>query len=453
MPSRVKAADVAGHFYPAQPDELAGMLERCLAPGPDPGIVPKAVVAPHAGYVYSGAVAGAAYRALAKRRGEIKRVLLFGPAHRMAFKGLAVLRVDAWLTPLGALATDMELLERALALPEVSAVDQPFLGEHSLEVHLPFIRQALGPVSVLPILVGGAAPETVAKTLEALWGGPDTAIVISSDLSHFLDYAAAGKRDAATSQAIERAEGDGLGGHDACGYVGIRGLLAHAKARDLRITALDVRNSGDTAGDKARVVGYGSYAFEYAHAARLKDRDRVALGVLARDSIRQGLDAGQPALPAIEPLPCTLRAQRNSFVTIAIDGKLRGCIGSLRPTRPLALDVCENAFRAAFADPRFPKLSPAEAERLSVSVSILSHPRPIAAASEDELVDRLRPDIDGLILGDGKRQALFLPSVWEGLPDARQFTRHLRHKAGFEPTAWPQGLKAWRFETESFAAA
>jgi AmmeMemoRadiSam system protein B/AmmeMemoRadiSam system protein A len=451
--TRVKLPDVAGRFYPAEADALRNQLAQRLAAGDDPAIAPKLAIVPHAGYPFSAPIAASAYRLLARRRGEIRRVVLFGPAHRTPFRGMAVLPVTHWRTPLGQLATDGALMQRALQCPEVVAADAPFLNEHSLEVQLPFIQQALGDVTILPVLVGQVEAGKVARLMDMLWGGPETLVLVSSDLSHYHDYDAACVRDAATSAMIERAAPDRIGPQEACGHLAVRAAIAHARARDLRITALDVRNSGDTAGDRARVVGYGSFAFEYAHAARLPEDDRAHLLAAARDSIRTGLETGRPATPPERELPCTLQAQRNTFVTLEIDGRLRGCIGSMWPQRGLAADVCENAFKAAFADPRFPQLTPGEVDRLQVSVSLLSHPRPIAADSEDTLVGQLRPDMDGLILSDGPRRALFLPSVWRSLPDARRFVRELKRKAGMPAEGWSPTMQAQRFGAEYFGHA
>ncbi len=452
MTLRIKLPDVAGTFYPREATALGGQVDDCLAAADAPQLAPKALIVPHAGYVYSGAVAASGYALLARRRGEIRRVVLFGPAHRMAFKGIAVLSVSHWQTPLGRVATDRALMERALQCPEVQAADAPFLNEHSLEVQLPFIQQALGEVTVLPVLVGQVGAPAVARLMDMLWGGPETAVIVSSDLSHYHDYDTACTRDSGTTALIERAVPDNIGPHEACGHLAVRALIAHARARDLRITAVDVRNSGDTAGDKARVVGYGSFAFEYAHGARLSADDRALLLETARDSVRAGVETGQPAIPPGATLPRALRAQRNTFVTLEIDGRLRGCIGSLRPHRALVADVCENAFKAAFTDPRFPRMTAEEAGRLDISVSVLSHPRPVAADTEDTLVAQLRPDIDGLVLSDGQRSALFLPSVWRSLPDPRQFVRQLKRKAGMPDDGWAPTMTAQRFGAEYFGA-
>jgi hypothetical protein len=430
-----------------------------LAGTPADPVSPKAVIVPHAGYRFSGEIAARGWSRLARRRGEIRRVVLFGPAHRSAFDGMAVLGVTHWETPLGRLVTDAEAMATALRSPDVQAMDAPFLREHSLEVQLPFVQRALGDVTVLPVLVGRAQAASVARLMDALWGGPETAIVVSSDLSHYHDYDTASALDAGTTAMIERAAPDRIGSREACGHLAVRALIGHARLRDLRITALDVRNSGDIVGERSRVVGYGTYAFEYAQSARLPEEARERLLEAARASLREGPPGGPggpvtavPAAAAALADSPLLRAQRNTFVTLEIDGRLRGCIGSVRPQRSLAEDVCVNARKAAYADPRFTPLAADEIDRLQVSVSVLSHPRPIAADSEERLLEQLRPDADGLILADGERSALFLPSVWRSLPDPRAFVRQLRRKAGLPEQGWTPTMRASRFGAEYFGA-
>ncbi len=217
-------------------------------------------MAPLAGYIYSGPVAATAYAALGARRGEVRRVVLLGPSHNTGVEGLAVPTVDRLDTPLGALPIDDEARRVVLALPGVLAWDVPHAQEHSLEVHLPFILTALGAVSVLPILVGWATDEEVAAVIDAVWGGPETAIVVSSDLSHYHPYDVAVRLDGRTAAAVEGGRPQDIAPADACGAIPVRGLLVAAARHGLRARVIDLRNSGDTAGPRDRVVGYGAFA-------------------------------------------------------------------------------------------------------------------------------------------------------------------------------------------------
>jgi len=254
---------VAGAFYPAAAGELEATVRGYLrdAQPASSERPPKAVIAPHAGYVYSGAVAASAYARLAACRDQIERVVLLGPAHRVALRGLAAPESDAFATPLGRVRLDLEAIERSLRLPQVVPFDAAHAPEHSLEVHLPFLQALLGDFALVPLVVGEATPLEVAEVLELLWGGPETLIVVSTDLSHYCDYETARRLDAATTRAIEALEPEAIGHEQACGRIPIQGLLLAAQRHGLHADAVDVRNSGDTAGPRDRVVGYGAYVF------------------------------------------------------------------------------------------------------------------------------------------------------------------------------------------------
>lgn len=453
----VRPPAVAGLFYSAEAAILAGEVDRCLAEAGDAhGLaanpLPKAVIAPHAGYVYSGPIAGTAYAPFVGRGESVSRVVLLGPSHRLAFRGLAVSGADSFLTPLGSVPVDKAAVAAALELPQVRLLEEAHAMEHSLEVHLPFLQRIFPSFAVVPVVVGEAAPEQVDTLLKALWGGPETVIVVSSDLSHYHDFETARGLDADASRAIESLRPDLLRGEQACGRRPIRGLLARARALDLRVTTVDLRNSGDTAGPKDQVVGYGAYLFEHASTARLPEPCRRLLLETAAKTVRHGARHGRPSEIETEGLPQPVQAVRACFVTIKLDGELRGCIGSMSAQRPLIQDVATNAYSAAFADPRFSAVTPAEAERLEVGISILSTPRPVPQRSEADLVDALCPGTDGLILVDGDKRALFLPQVWEGLPERREFVSRLKQKAGLAPDHWSERLEALRFSAESFSS-
>ncbi len=259
--ARVRPAAVSGLFYPADPTELRATVQRLLqadnSTAAQPGL--KAIIAPHAGYVYSGPIAASVYRLLPSHAERIRRVVMIGPSHRVGLVGMAVPEMDAFETPLGAVRIDTELRDLALRLKTVQANDLPHADEHSLEVQLPFLQSTLRDFTLLPLAAGSAIPEEIAAVLEDLWGGPETLIVISTDLSHYQPYALARSIDDATQEAILDFSSR-ITGRQACGYVGLNGFLACAHRHELRIEPRDLRNSGDTAGDRARVVGYGAWA-------------------------------------------------------------------------------------------------------------------------------------------------------------------------------------------------
>lgn len=253
---------VAGSFYPAQAQQLHETVVGYLSDAEIGGKVPKAMIVPHAGHIYSGPIAASAYVRLKPAAGIIKRVVLIGPSHRVAFRGLAVSRTQAYSTPLGDVAVDREVVDALLTLPFVEYIEQAHTLEHSLEVHLPFLQEVLGDFKLVPIVAGEASADQVCQVLEQLWGGDETLLVISSDLSHYHDYATAKRRDQATSDLIEQLEYRNITSEDACGKVPVSGLLKLLKQKSLKIKTIDLRNSGDTAGDKHRVVGYGAYVVD-----------------------------------------------------------------------------------------------------------------------------------------------------------------------------------------------
>lgn len=260
----VRLPAVAGRFYPADESSLRGMVEGLLQEVPEAApkaTAPKALIAPHAGYVYSGPVAASIYARLLPFRDQYRRVVLLGPAHRYPFRGLAASSAVAFKTPMGQILLDAAAMAHALELPLVRLLDQAHEGEHSLEVHLPFLQAVLGEFQLVPLLVGDALPEEVATVLEELWGGEETLVVVSSDLSHFLPHGQAVALDEATASAIEAFRPEKIAPDQACGRIPMGGLLLQARALALQVERVDLRTSGDTAGSRDQVVGYGSFLF------------------------------------------------------------------------------------------------------------------------------------------------------------------------------------------------
>ncbi|MFN3593739.1 MAG: AmmeMemoRadiSam system protein B [Thiobacillaceae bacterium] len=263
MTLTIRRAAVAGMFYPGDRVHLARDVRRLIDAAYPKPLRPKALIVPHAGYVYSGPVAASAYALLKDRRDEIRRVVLLGPVHRVWVQGLALPAVDAFETPLGRVPLDEAAMAKLLDLPQVEVNEAAHAWEHSLEVHLPFLQTVLDEFSLVPLAVGGASAEEVAEVLELVWGGDETLIVVSSDLSHYLPYEEARRIDASTARAILDLRTD-LVGEQACGAHPVNGLLLAARRHRLRPHLLDLRNSGDTAGDRSRVVGYGAFALTEA---------------------------------------------------------------------------------------------------------------------------------------------------------------------------------------------
>jgi AmmeMemoRadiSam system protein B len=261
--NQIRPAAVAGAFYPGNEQVLSRELDALLAqaqPQASLGALPKALIVPHAGYIYSGPIAASAYRLLAAGRDTITRVVLLGPAHRVAVRGLALPQASAFATPLGLVRIDQDACSALRNLPQVVRSDAAHALEHSLEVQLPFLQKVLGDFALVPLVVGDASTEEVAQVLDRLWGGAETLIVISSDLSHYLPYAQAQSIDHKTSDMILHLQ-TGITHEQACGGTPVNGLLLVAKAHGIKPELLDLRNSGDTAGGPEQVVGYAAFAF------------------------------------------------------------------------------------------------------------------------------------------------------------------------------------------------
>jgi len=259
--NRIRPAAVSGSFYPRQPEALAQEVAALLGAAKQrQSVIPKALIVPHAGYIYSGPVAANAYARLEPARGQIKRVVLLGPTHFVAVQGLALPDADGFATPLGMVPLDEPSVETLSRLPQVLQSKPAHAREHSLEVHLPFLQTVLEKFTLVPLAVGEATPEEIADVLDLVWGGEETLIVVSSDLSHYLPYETARRVDQATAQAILDLR-ESISHEQACGATPVNGLLLAAQRRCLTPELLDLRNSGDTAGDRSRVVGYAAFAF------------------------------------------------------------------------------------------------------------------------------------------------------------------------------------------------
>lgn len=449
----VRPAAVAGMFYPAQREALAAQVQACLdgaLAADDTAVRPKLLIVPHAGYIYSGAIAGSGYARIARWAPEITRVVLLGPVHRVAVRGLAVPTVEAFETPLGRVAIDRPAIESLRDLPQVVHDDRPHAPEHSLEVQLPFLQSVLGAdFKLVPLAVGDASAQEVAAVVERLWGGDETLIVISSDLSHYMSYKQARAVDRLTAQRLIALDAN-LDPYEACGARALNGALLAARQHGLHAELLDLRNSGDTAGDRNRVVGYAALTLAPAAPAQAGDEDSLGAALLtrARNAIRTRL--GLPG--EAEPSHPALRQPGATFVTLHdARGGLRGCIGALSAVRALDDDVRHNATAAAFSDPRFSPVRIDEWQSLHLEVSLLEPAQALpSTATETEALAHLEPGRDGLIFEWRSHRATFLPQVWEQLPDPADFMAALKRKAGLELDFWATDVKLSRYRVRSF---
>lgn len=469
----IRKPAVAGAFYPADPATLAADVDAMLRDaaradreiaGTGSGQVPRAVIVPHAGYVYSGSTAALAYARLAAIDPKtISKVVIVGPTHRVAVHGLAYSSASAFATPLGQLPAWPDTANALMALPFVHRHDETHRDEHAIEVQFPFLQRLFGEVPVVPLNAGLATGDQVADVLEVL-DSPGTLIVISSDLSHYLPYDVANQIDAETIGQILQLAGP-LDHEQACGATPINGILELARRRGWTPVLLGACNSGDGVGDKQRVVGYCAVEFVDSAigeriettaddvAKPLPDEAGPVLLALARNAVTDALDGHKPRKADLaEPWAS---GHFGTFVTLTQAGPdghhdLRGCIGTLSDSRSLTESVPSNALTAAFRDPRFPPLSATELADTRFEVSVLSAAEPMDVHSEAEALAALRPGIDGVILSDGRHSATFLPQVWEELPDPKEFLAHLKAKAGIPVRHWGPNTRLQRYTVQAF---
>ncbi len=448
-PISIRPTAVAGSFYPKDVSQLNNMLDEYLSIDTNEIEPPKAIIAPHAGYIYSGKTAAHVYSNVAKLKNKITRVVLLGPTHRVYVQGMALASNTHFATPLGNIPIDTTTLSNLENKYDyVQFLDAAHEQEHSLEVHLPFLQKVLNDFTLIPLLVGDASPEQVANVLNDLWGDDETLIVVSSDLSHFLDYESACKKDSNTTKLIENLEYNKISSEQACGCMPMRGLLKLAQDKNMSLQTIELCNSGDTAGTKDRVVGYGAYAL-HENKQILNSEDKTLIFDVIHKSIKQGLETGKAYEPDIKEVADKLKKHYAVFITLKINGDLRVCIGTTEAHMPLINAVAQYAYAAAFSDPRFKPLTAKEYKQVDISLSILTPAVDLPFSDEQDLINKLRPNIDGIIIAKNHARATFLPVVWESIKQAEQFISELKRKARISSSDCPD--KAWRYTAEYYS--
>lgn len=471
-PAGVRAADRApvwaGKFYPAERaalvDAIQGFTRKAQVHRPE---LPankslKALILPHAGYVYSGAVAAYAWHVLDRAR--FNKVILMGPDHRVGFPNAAVIDANAWVTPLGRVPVHPDGRRLCRGSDSFRAIPASDDGEHCLEVILPFLQTYLKDFELVPVVLGPCDHRQIAGAIDPLLDA-NTLVVVSSDLSHYLSYTQAVAKDRATIAAILALNQDTILAEEnsACGRHPVAVLLDLARRHHWHPVLLDYANSGDTAGDRQQVVGYAAIAFfgekpmssTSASQIEISVEQGRALVALARQTLmtrfKQTIPPDRKAQIEARLRDPALLVRCGTFVTLKTGGQLRGCIGSLVGREPLVEGVRTNALNAAFHDPRFRPLTVKELDKVSIEVSVLTAPQPLDYDDAEDLVAKLRPRVDGVTIRKGFAGATFLPQVWEQLPDAPTFLSHLCLKAGLAGEAWRQGdLEVETYQVQYF---
>lgn len=450
----LRAAVMAGRFFPADPARLAQAVEMATPALPDAAApAPRAVISPHAGYRFSGHLAGVALAATAPA--NPRSIVVLSPSHRHAFAGLALPRASGYRMPGFDTGIDeaarAALVEAGLAHVEDAAHDQ----EHGIETQLPFLHRLHPGARIVPLVIGQAATDDVARVVDflATRSGPPPLFVLSSDLSHFLSLTKAQAHDADTARLIETGQGGKITPAHACGSRAIKGFMASRFGRGLRVLRLGMANSHRASRDASRTVGYGAWAFHDGTAELFTQPQRKEMFAAARQALASYLAKGRAPEVNLESFAPELQSHAAAFVTLQAEGRLRGCIGSLAAQRPLIADVVENAIKAAFKDPRFAPLAADELERITLKIAVLSPARAMRFAGQADLEAQLTPGRDGLFLTDQGHRGTFLPMVWDSLESPRAFVEGLKVKAGLPRRHWSDTLKVHRFCAESFSEA
>ena len=428
----------AGVFYPSEKDELSVMIDA-LTPDEVPPYKSKAIIVPHAGYVYSGDLIARGYSVLDS---EAETVFVFAPSHYVRLYGCVIPSADAIETPLGKIFLNKKIIDELHQNFGLEYSSEAFSREHAVETQLPFIQKFLPNASVVPIIYGCENYENISKIIARYDNGAN-AFVISSDLSHFYPARENIRTDTFTASLIESNETANFEADNACGAVGICALMNYAKEKGMSLIRLGLSNSAKVTGDTSSVVGYGSwFMFDGEKNEFIKKYYSKSVIELCRKAISAGLHKSS-FIP--QNYPGVLEESGACFVTLTAGGRLRGCIGSVIAHRPLIVDLIKNAYSAAFSDPRFNPLSPDEFYGVDVEVSLLSYPEKLQFNSEEELMAQIVPRRDGIIIRDGNHQGVFLPCVWEQLPDKTEFMQALKQKAGLDKSYFSETFTVFRF--------
>ncbi len=452
---------VAGLFYPANVYQLEKDIDNYLQHVTSTlSNRPKIMIVPHAGYKYSAQVAAHAYKRLIPYKNQIKNVFLLGPSHYEFVDGVALSPAKQFNTPLGNVNTNTKITSDLLNnknLFKLSA--KAHKNEHALEVQIPFLQKTLENFTIIPMLYGKSNPKFIAEALAPYLKKNNSILIISADLSHYLDYETARNIDEDTAKKINNSVD--VNHHQSCGATAVNTAIALAKDFGLIPHLLNMANSGDVTGDKSKVVGYGSWIYdepneklelkgidlEQYHLQNFARHNKRDLVKIVKKSLNLAVKQQETYYPSRDEFENVLFDKGASFVTLYKNNKLRGCIGSLYPSKAIAVDLADNTYAAALKDTRFKPLTMNELEDISFTISLLTNFEPIEFKSYDELLSLIKPNIDGIFIKDGQREGLFLPSVWKDIPNKDEFITNLKIKAGLSPSYWSEKIQVFRFRT------
>ena len=461
MPQEIRYPAMIGRFYPRDGRDLSRQAadfidaadRRLRLSGGD---IPKAIIVPHNALYFSGAVAGAGYASLKKLKPFVKRVVLIGSSHQGKYFGISLSQARYWDMPNRRFETDRELTERLIKMQGSGFDNAAHEAESSLEMQLPFVHAVFGKdVKILPVLVEDASIEQIVDMIDTVWGGPETVVIVSTDMSVGEDMETVQKSIRKTARILERKDYAAIKESQFCAPLPIVGLLAYAKENNYDVRTIDLQTSADFYPMTDKVVGFGAFGVYETDGSQQKNgrgqmediirSNQETLLRVAAQSILSGFERGRSLRVRESRYPEELREKGATFVNIYYDGALRGNAGSNEPTRSILEDVAENAYAAGFSDFRFVPLDEKEMRKAEISISFLTPPVPVRFENEEDLLSKITPQADGLILKERANRALFLPQIWETFSSPREFLLHLKQKAGLPADYWSPTIKIYRF--------
>ncbi|MBI5402144.1 MAG: AmmeMemoRadiSam system protein B [Ignavibacteriae bacterium] len=435
---KIRTPYCAGTWYSSDPSELADELDEYLSSVKKENLNVKAVIVPHAGYMYSGRTAAHSFRQIS---GDTEQVFILGTAHRYPLKGASVMDYDYYNTPLGKVKVSGEV-KNILGEKCIVSVEEADFEEHSIEIEIPFLQRVLGQFEIIPIIVGKVNSTEFSEVLEKYFTYK-TVIVASVDLSHFHGYNDARQLDKYSIDCILNLDAEGIDDAEIDSPYAIKALLELAKRKNWKAKLLDYKNSGDVMRDKSRVVGYSSIIFYEEEKGIFTKKEREYMENLARRAVESYI--GEDKKIKIEDVPDSLKQKLACFVTINDENDLRGCIGTIEPVDKLYKSIIDNAISAATRDPRFPTVTKKELGVLKYEVSVLSEPAELNFSGTEDLLRKVKSK--GVIISKYGRRAVYLPQVWEQFSSPERFLSSLCIKAGLGSNEWKdKGMEFFIFE-------
>ena len=461
MPQEIRYPAAAGSFYPRDGRELSAAAAELVASADrrlrvSDGDIPKAIIVPHSALYFSGSVAGAGYAALKRLKPFVKRVILLGSSHQGKYFGVSLSQAQYWEMPNRRFETDRELTGKLIKMQGVGFDSGAHEAETSLEMQLPFIHAVFGKdVKIMPVLIEDASIEQVTDLIDAVWGGPETIVVVSTDMTVGQDAKTVRKSIQNTARLLEKKDYQSVKPKYFCAPLPVEGLLAYAKENNLNVRTIELQTSADVYPMTDKVIGFGAFGvYDTDEASQENSFEKMEdlvrshqeeLLRVAAQSIITGFERGRPIRLRESRYPEELREKGATFVNIYYNGALRGSAGSGEPTRSFLEDIAENAYAAGFSDFRFIPLDEEEIKDAEISISFLTSPQPVRFDGEEDLLSKIKPQKDGLILKERSNRALFLPQIWETFSTPREFLAHLKQKAGLPADYWSPTVKIYRF--------